>query len=532
MRKPINYQDRAVKLGIEPSLAAALLNAHQLLYGASEKGTQERAWQCVRKLVRCMIQLKLNDSQRFPKFILKIFYDWLAQTEIAESSKRSDFMTIRTILQWCERNMPNSIEDRLYFEHRTFYPSKPKVGRVLSEAEARLVMQTALREIEEITSRIHQGRLEVVDQATDRAKLIKRLLEIGKGKIPLQSTVNISKECLAARVRDAGGLKLICRQIFPTPRDLLPFYIAIQFQLAGNPQAVAKIKRNCIEENELRSDREWIIWDKPRSARIQRADFPAGKATAAPALIKQLSDITEPLTHINAEVSDYLFIAYERGKVGRPSLQTWHNLLNDFAKQHNLPEFSFVQLRRTSAVLHHEAAGSILIARQRLNHASVATTVRYSSYENIGEFHDRMVNAGQEDLYKEAVFESERTVKGSQHILTSDTVFGFRCSDPFAGHIGSAEPGRPCDHFHRCATCPGALIPLDQPNVISAIIRSRDSLLNTKERATKEGWLPRFIALYQTTLDVIINELLPNVPAHVYKASAEMAETRPFPTLE
>lgn len=533
MRKAVHYEDRSFDLGVSVPLAMALLEAHQALYGGGEKGTQDRAWQCVRKLSRCIVELNLSTASCFPRPILSLFYDWLAATPIAESSKQSDLMVVRAIIGWCSRNIPGITDGELVLDSRNFFRHEPVPVPALSEHDSRQVMMAALNEIDEVTQRIRSGRIEVRDRTTQRGELLSRLLEIGDGRIPVQTTVNVSKESLARRVSQAGGLKFLCRTIFPVPRDLLPFYVAIQFQLAGNPQAIAKLKRDCIETNELREDREWIVWDKPRAGRTQRADFAAGKASAPPALIRKLLELTSPLAELaGGAYGEFAFLAYERGRVTIPSLQTWHNALMDFRTKHGLADFSFVQLRRTSAILHHKAAGSILVARQKLNHASVATTVRYTSYENIGNEHDRKIHSSQKELHRSILISPVLEMAKSGAATPADTVFGFQCSDPFAGHVDQAKRDAPCDHFHRCATCPGALIPLDRPDVVAAILNSHDGLLAARERALQQGWLPRFTALYKPTLDVIASHLLPRIPVHVMEEAKAIAKNRPFPHLE
>lgn len=532
MRKAVTYKDRSQSLGLTNALSITLVEAHEALYGACQKGTQDRSWQSIRKLSKCIVTLGFRTAIQFQRNILSTFFNWLSNTEITEASKQSDMIIVRAIMHWCEHNVPEILEGALIVEPRNFFRQDTGERSSLSEQDSRLVMRSALKEIDEITERIRAGRIEVSERSTKRGELISRLLEIGNGRIPIQTTVTLSKESLSRRVSAEGGLKQLYRTIFPTPRDLLPFYVAIQFQLAGNPQAVAKLRRDCIQKNELRGDREWVIWDKHRATRIQRADFPAGKATSAPALIRKLNELTEPLTELEKINRELVFLAYERGRIAIPSLQTWHNSLIDFRKQHSLPEFSFVQLRRTSAVLHHEASGSILIARQKLNHASVATTVRYSTYENIGDLHDQKIYGAQQELKRVIQNQPARQLDKCAPKTPADTVFGFQCSDPFAGHIKETDSSRPCDHFHRCATCPGALIPLDRPDVIAAILKSRSSLLSARERAVKEGWLPRFLVLYQSTLDAIVSELLPKVPAHVIEAAEVIAKSRPFPSLE
>jgi len=107
-----------------------------------------------------------------------------------------------------------------------------------------------------------------------------------------------------------------------------------------------------------------------------------------------------------------------------------------------------------------------------------------------------------------------RTIEQS---LPAETVFGFQCNDPFSGIAPASRPGALCTNFSHCATCPGAVVTLDDPRVVVKLISTFAMLKKTKATSIETGWYPRFQALYEPTLSIIRDELLPKVDAAVLK---------------
>lgn len=532
--KKTSFKERASGLSLSHEVSGVLLEAHTSLYGHTAKESRNQAWRAVRRLAIYLHEVGIASAQRLPNTILSDFYLWLDTKRLEGATKQSLFNIVRAVLLWCGRNRPKIIDGAIVPEARGFIRQEPRVVAALNEELSRLIIKSCLQDIEEIVSRLDAGWHALKQGVNEEAIVIRRLLEIGNGTFPSQYVITRSGDSLARRVLALGGLRRLWRTLYPSPEDLLPFYLAIQFQLAGNPHAIAQLKKDCILKNPLREDREWVVWEKPRSTRQQRADFSSGKETAAPSLIRKLIKITEPLRELSGSNSELLFICYQRGRVAVPCAQTWHNELQKFIGKYSLLDFDFVQLRKTSAVLHHQTAGSVIAAKEKLNHISVATTVRYTPLSDRHEEHEKLISEGQSDLLKAALAKTipPEEASSKEEPMPADTVFGFLCKNPLQGYGSVRGSPGPCDHFHRCATCPGAIVPLDQPNVVAALIKSKRSLLKHKERASVEGWIERFNMLYMPTLQVIEENLLPFVAEHVMQKALMQADARPFPELE
>jgi hypothetical protein len=88
------------------------------------------------------------------------------------------------------------------------------------------------------------------------------------------------------------------------------------------------------------------------------------------------------------------------------------------------------------------------------------------------------------------------------------------------GGIGKgAKKGQLCEQFHRCATCPGALIILDDVRIVARLMRAHNELLVAKQRSLAEGWWPRYEVYYLPTLKIIETEILSAVTEDVKKST-------------
>lgn len=533
---PVQFDDRSFNLGISHEIAILMLEAQESLYGHTAIVSQNRIWIHVRMIARYLNSTGEGYQTRLPNNILPGIYEWLAPQSYSRNYMQAAWSTIKNLIRWCDRNYPQMFTGQVIYDQRFFASEPAKPLSALSSEISKKIMTCALAEISEISERIGNGREELAARVTPRSLLIAELLDSNNGWFPTQEAIIMRSNNLIRRVLDAGGVRKLVRTIYPTRRDLLPFFIAIQFQLAGNPLAVKNMRRDCIRPNYLREDREVVNWDKPRSKRTQQADFSAQKASAAPSLIRTLLRLNDTLVEFPGADKTKLFICYNSGRVGIPSEGSWLAALADFQERHSLPDFKFVQLRKTAAVLHHKAGGSILHAKNKLNHRSVSATVRYTDLNDRSEQHDQIIAENQSALscaVTPNLPSTERSpIRKKIAIAPVDTVFGFLCTDPMTGFGTTKNTDGPCDHFNRCAGCPGALVPLDRIDVVAALLRSRDALIDTNQRAQQENWLDRFDSLYKPTLDVIETKLLPAVSKQVLDAANDLATQRPFPKLE
>ncbi|MFM0178744.1 hypothetical protein PQR52_09775 [Paraburkholderia aspalathi] len=519
-----------------------IFSAFDLLYGIDKNPTRRAAASSLKKLSQFLTESRLENKIGFDRAILQGYHAWLdAKSQLAPSTKYANFRVIARLINFCFRNFPKSFPGGLIKVATGFGKYQVNPVKALKRDEAEKIVDILYRELDLIESRLKFGlalmssdrRTEEEERLFQLINLLERLAAGG----PFQYTHVKGQRPLRRQVMELGGVNYISSIVYPSQRDIFVFYLLIMFQLAGNPESVLFMKYDCIRDHSLREDRVWVVWEKNRAGREQRANLPRKKEFAPPQLIQRLTQYTARLRGLTSGAKgDSLFLASSPCGIKVPRPAQMHLLLKEFIEKHGLPKFTFAQLRKTSAVLHHQAGQSILAAKSKLNHASVATTYRYTTLEDRREAHEREIFHAQEQLITDAVsgtVSRNRLTKNSINIRgPADTVFGFKCNDPMGPHSQPGYPGGPCISFSRCATCPGALIPLDQPQVVAALLNSRDFLVSEQKRAAMEGWQERFAVLYGPTLHALENDLLPKVSSGVMKAAAGLLPNNALPQLE
>lgn len=318
-----------------------------------------------------------------------------------------------------------------------------------------------------------------------------------------------------------------------TPEDLLPFYVAIVAQTSGNPMSIYGMPLDCIKSHPLRADLERLVWEKPRAHAEQYADFHIGKAWSAPSLVRRLGTLNENLRNEHAgKDADKLFLCVRpRRRTARlPSWATFHLLLDPFIEKHRLPHFDFRDLRRSTARSFHIKEESQEAARRRLHHRRVQSSATYSPLSDRAREHELVIHRFQGEIVSASQLLSANgegaNRNGSENKgCKASTVFGFDCADPLAGFGGHSPVGQTCLHFQQCATCPGALVTLDDVLIVARLLAALEGLEAAAERAKVEGWWARYALLYEPTRIVLTTELLPSVSESVKtKAMAAMPQ--------
>lgn len=531
-------------LDVSSEMASAFLRAHAAEYGHTAIETQKQAHRCIRKLILCLQELKIHQRLPLPESIAELFHEWISKTGLRESTAQSHQQTALTILRWCARNVSGIVPPGTCLVAAPFIREAPVPKRKLEASAIRNVLAACYAEIEITESRLIASRKLMAsgDKGGSLHQLfvqtVDDLLRIGKGQIPGQQIINRSGLALAARVARLGGLTQIIKELVVTIEDILPFYLAILIQTAGNPMSIRMIRVDCISEHPLRDDLECLSWHKPRAHREQRVDFPIRKEWSAPNLIRKLTDLTRELRpHAGISERECVFLVrgFRNPKPKVPSVQSLHNYLSQFLRRHNLPEFDFKDLRPASAWAHYRQAGTVDVARRRLNHLDARTTALYTHADYIGSSHHRVIAEFQGQLTKHA--SSVRLpVSGTDENFRSgdaaDTVFGFMCSDPFSGLDGASPIGTRCMNFTRCSTCPGSLVPLDDARIVARLLVAKQAIENARDQAVRLGWTKRYQLLYADTLVIITETILPAVSQAVLSRAQQLMQSTCVPRLE
>ncbi|GAB3468264.1 hypothetical protein GCM10027321_36540 [Massilia terrae] len=86
--------------------------------------------------------------------------------------------------------------------------------------------------------------------------------------------------------------------------------------------------------------------------------------------------------------------------------------------------------------------------------------------------------------------------------------------------------------FEGCATCPGAVVVLDDAVVIAKLLKTCSVLTETRNRAIAEGWEERFRKLYGGIQKIIEEDLLPQTSPRMIEKAHALVGTVKVPFLE
>lgn len=527
-------------LGFSDALSMGLMRAFIALNGGSSIEMQRYVW---RHVVFFAGALKAYDApiETIPATCLEVLYRHLKKTTFAITTRVAINNSNLRILRWCQRNSPELLDPKI----KLFAAAEGSQKKILQERKSldesllKQILAACYADIEVIEERIARYRqLPLTNEPSIAADTLLELLMVGNGCIPSQRELLRSSggNQLNQRLAVWGGLNGIVSQYCLTAADIFPFYLAILVQTSGNPQSLLRAHRDCVLPHPIRSDLERVVWDKMRAGREQAPDFPKSKTWSAPNIVRKLLGFTNELVPHASELrkNDLFLCRNLKNGISTPSWQAIHNQFKHFRAKHNLPRFDLRDLRRAGAKLHHKAGRSIVAAQQRLNHASSDTTQIYTPLKDRSPAHDSTILRFQGLLVKEAELSTSVRPKVAQarsDISSAQTVFGFGCKDPLSGTALGSKAGEHCLQFHKCATCPGAIVVVDDPLVVSRIVGAREALVAAQERSFREGWSARFQAHYGPVLAIIEKDLLPAVSDGVLQR-AKTLSAQPITHLE
>lgn len=526
--------------GIPEKLSRELLRAMMSEFGHTSLETHRQTFRCIRKLARFLKETNEEIELPLRSTTPNDFHQWLASSELCASTAQSHQNVVFAILKWCQRNSRGVISARAVFPFQNFQRNQPKSRKPLIEDTVRKILSACYEEIEEVETqrdlgdRLFRGMPQGSNEE-ELAKLLSDVFRAGNGRIPGQTALNRAGGNLARRVAAAGGLSFLRELIYVSPRAMFPFYLAIMCQTAGNPSPISKIQCECIEGHPIREDIEVLIWFKPRSQSEQRAEFPRTKQWSAPSIVRRflrVSGYTREHLAKGADRSNLFIATPRRGALtGRvPCAQQMHLMLEDFILKHGIENFDFKDLRLFSANTFKKTSGGLLAAKQKLNHRSLRTTEKYINPTEVAPQYDKFIHHFQGKLVSLAKDGSIRSAKDklqekAESETSASTVFGFDCSAPFSGVYGRSKRGELCTDFTGCATCAGAIIPTDDPGIISRLVSAKLALSSAKDRSIREGWVARFNSVYLPTLVILENDVLPSVSASVLAKATEIAKS-------
>ena len=480
------------------------------------------------------------------------YIEWLNARQRADgapwaiSTRSAAYSALRQLLHWLERCRPDLVS-------RIDYPFTPFPGRG-SDRPPRATptareLRAILRACEADIAAVRELRASAAAQrAADGDKpgsLGWLLVEVDRrfgGIVP--SSLELQRcgnHPLQLAVRRWGGAKQIEPCLYPRAVSLLPYYLAILIHAAGNPEPIAELGRDCLQDVPLLENRQALVWFKARAGRVQRRSFERDAPFEPPALVRDLLSWNERLRPLAPPAQrDRLFIFKGLRTVNAMSTITVHHLLGEFCQRHGLAAFSLASIRPGVLSSFYRSSGDLLRTRAVANHASIATTVRYLQTPIVRQQNHARIAALQGAFIEHLAAPpaiSPATSPASVVAASSSSaavppgktvsMFGFDCTDPLAGTAPGTRRGEICTNFMGCFTCPNAVIP-PQPRTMARLLQAHDHL----RTATMTLHPARWQAFYAPQLRILEEDILPRFSTRELAATEPLvAQLPPLPDL-
>lgn len=536
-------------LGVPEDVRLALAQAFWSHLGARSPRSIKSCWTWVLTFDRFATESgavrSLADLER--RMLLR-YIEWLNSQQRADdapwaiSTRSAAYSALRQLLRWLERCRPDLVS-------RIDYPFTPFPGRGSDRPPRATPTARELRDIlracEADIAAVREVRASAAAQrAADGAKpgslgwLLAEVDQRFGGIVP--SSLELQRcgnHPLQLAVRRWGGAKQIEPCLYPRAVSLLPYYLAILIHAAGNPEPIAELGRDCLQDVPLLENRQALVWFKARAGRLQRRSFERDAPFEPPALVRDLLAWNERLRPLTpAAQRDRLFIFKGLRAVNAMSTITVHHLLGEFCQRHGLAAFSLASIRPSVLSSFYRASGDLLRTRAVANHASIATTVRYVQTPIVRQQnHARIATLQQAFVEHLAAAPASSPAPAAAASSSSAAVppgktvsmFGFDCTDPLAGTAPGTRRGEICTNFMGCFTCPNAVIP-PQPRTMARLLQARDHLRVAALTLHPARWQ----TFYAPQLRILEEDILPRFSTRELAAAEPLvAQLPPLPDL-
>jgi len=483
--------------------------------------------------------------------LLVRYIEWLnAQCDAdgapwSKTTRAARYTTLCRLLQWLERCRPG-LWDPLEYPFNPF-PWRNRDNRPrtrLSAQDLHAILTACQHEIAQSRALRERGRQERAAAAanTDPAHSLGAMLAcIDRSFDGVLPSVNLLQRRghmpLYRSLSRYGGMQVVESYLYPSPASMLPYYLAILLHTAGNPEAIADLQCDCLQPIPLLEDRVGLVWNKPRAAVQQRRAFRSTDAFEPPALVREILQWTHALRpHVRAARRTHLFLAKNANGVRALSRASFMAPLQPFVRRHRLPPFSFASIRPSVLTAIYRASGDLQQVKAVANHAHLSTTVGYLEGPQVeaqnrarvatlqsaflGHFSPSSEGASVAARALEPASrpEPQASIPSGQAV----SMFGFGCTDPFAGIAPGTHRGELCTNFLGCLTCPNAIIARD-PHTIARLLQARDHL-----RAAAAQLHPaRWEAVYAPPLRILEQDVLSGFSAHQLAQGERLRGTLP-----
>lgn len=512
-------------LGLKPTSASHLAKSFQALTATYRSESRKQAWASVRKYCRYLTTRHSPDVAMKSQSVIKDFLRDMAH-KVRQSTAISHYNFIAAIYRWLSLNdTANTIVWMNVDSGPCGLTREAKSVRSirLSVNDLSMILSASKKGIDRVRRRLEVGEAAIrtgeCEELSDRD--VATLAGIHKG---LQRGV-LAKHRLtkSGLIQHSCRYREVRRYVVLDARDFIPYLICLMCQTLANPQSAMEISVDCVEAHPVDPLKRRVTWDKYRAGRQQVLDVSADGRYSVPALVEDIALRTRALRPIAGDFATRLFISAFGSEARTPVAQCWHEALAEFIKEHDLPDFNFVDIRASGAEALSTSGVGIESIQRKMQHSDPRTTQRYLSRHPPSSQARRKVAT-----FIGKVLEEAKRPTAQRY----ETVTGLQCSDPASGVAPQSIVGKECLQYLQCATCPNSIVVVDSPKHVSRMLATLSSLERMKKEATESiDVRARYLAAYEATHQVLL-ALLERVPAKVLEVARPLALKIPQLSME
>ena len=530
-------------LDLPDALTNTLTVAFRSIYGKSTKGTQYVRFNTLKCFAQFCKESGISEAADLTTEAINRYVIWI------KCKKRQDgnplklstqfliYSPIKCLLEWIKVNHPSELP------HIDF-PYSPFPNRTQSEEKTKpltpefitTLIKCCKRDTQENWERYKYAQ-QILEEASSnhpKGSLEWLMVEVDKydGLIPIRTQLLRDKRSdIIYGMRKHGGKQELLSYLWPTTRTIFPYYLLILIHTAGNPEAVASFRRDCIRPIPLTSDQECVVWEKGRATQLQIRSFSTRDPYQPPNLIRQVKAMTEKLQHKFQSDDNRLFLyrSVNEGRVAKlVAISLKLTILPWWCRRHNLPEFSLNQIRTSVLNGVYRETGDIIAVKSTANHVSIRTTSEYLNH-TINKERNKAVIAKVQVSYEKWLTQETapilktngKKIKKFNHYKNA-TALGFMCKNPFEGIAPESKKGERCPAFTACFTCPNAVLLLNV-ETLSRLLQAKKHYLHYVRRIDRLRWE----ALYAPQLNIIDREILPRFEPELWEEAERLSKMLP-----
>lgn len=358
--------------------------------------------------------------------------------------------------------------------------------------------------------------------------------------IPTFSTITKENPKLASAVRRHFSRADLESNFYAPPRDLVPFALLLTAATAFNPDTVLTLDwSNIAKQSRIGLPAVHITGRKNRAEKDPSVLLDASQNFDTVGIELILTLLQEMTVRIRTSIKDpdhhdrvFIFVPARKsnvakafgGKSSSPSGDIkWQYSLKDFIKTHDLPSFTLAQIRTTILDEVQLITGDLLAAQAVGQQKNPHTLWHHYTSDGVRKRH--MEKIGEILLLRERWHSTNGTIDPRSRAGLQDVgaaTPGFLCLDPFDSPRQNQKPGRLCNAYGECPSCPLAGANVSRAIDVAHYLALRKAIYDAQGRVAPTSWVNRW-----SPIIFDLEALISQVPREVLAEAKQFTVTLP-----